>query len=202
MKRPFNPTTRKEQIIEAADVILKQVGTQGFTVDKVVEYLGIAKGTVYKYFQSKDDILAEVSTKALSQLLNYFKLCEQNTPHGLEKTKASIMSCYYYSIDCPEYFELIVHMERPEFRTQSESHKKMSAKLQDHFAEHVRLQQKKGVIRKDIDPMVANYLAWGSCMGMMQFLNSKRVFLQNVEKIEQKDLMESFVDVLVRGMTS
>jgi AcrR family transcriptional regulator len=47
-------------------MVLQEVGVNNFTIDQVVDYLGIAKGTVYKYFKSKDDVLAEVSVKALN----------------------------------------------------------------------------------------------------------------------------------------
>lgn len=201
-KKHLTPSTRRQQIINAADVVLQQVGVNDFTVDKVVEYLGIAKGTVYKYFQSKDDVLAEVSAKALNQLLNYFKMSERNSPEGLEKTKSIIMSCYHYSIDCSRYFELIVYLERPEFHSLAESHKKVSHNLQTFFADHIKQQQKKGFVRKDIDPVMANYMAWGSSMGIMQFLDSKKAFLENSENIKQKELMEAYVDVMVRGMAA
>lgn len=199
-RKHLTPTTRRQQIINAADVVLQEVGVNDFTVDKVVDYLGIAKGTVYKYFESKDDVLAEVSAKALNQLLNYFKLSERNSPEGLEKTRSIIMSCYHYGVDCSRYFELIVYLERPEFHSHAESHKKVSADLQSFFADHIREQQRKGYIRKDIDPLMANYMAWGSSMGIMQFLDSKKAFLENSEDIKQKELMEAYVDVMVRGM--
>jgi len=202
LRKHLNPATRREQIIAASDVILQQVGVNDFTIDKVVEYLGIAKGTVYKYFSSKDDVLAEVSAKALNQLLNYFKLSELNSPEGLDKTRSVIMSSYHYSIDCPKYFELIVYLERPEFETLSEAHKKVSTSLNNYFSNHIKEQQDKGFIRKEIDPLMANYMVWGSSMGVMQFLDSKKAFFENTEHIQQKKLMETFVEIIVQGMAA
>ncbi|WP_299532541.1 TetR/AcrR family transcriptional regulator [Ulvibacterium sp.] len=200
-KKHLKPASRREQIINAADLVLLDVGVKDFTIDKVVEYLGIAKGTVYKYFQSKDDVLAEVSTKALNQLLNYFKMSERNSPDGPEKTKAVIMSCYHYSKDYPKYFELIVYLERPEFKTSAESHRKASTKIQEFFIGHIELQKEQGYFKKNINPMMMNYLCWGSSMGVMQFLDSKRAFLEQEQNISQEELMTSFVEVFVNGMT-
>ncbi len=199
-KKHLTPSIRRQQIINAADVVLQEVGVNDFTIDKVVEYLGIAKGTVYKYFESKDDVLAEVSAKALNQLLNYFKLSEQNSPEGLEKTKAIIMSSYHYSIDYARYFELIIYLERPEFHSFAQNHKKVSLDLQVFFADHIKEQKQKGYVRNDIDPLMTNYLVWGTSMGIMQFLDSKKAFLENSENIQQQELMEAYVEVIVRGM--
>lgn len=199
-RKHLSPAERHEQIIRAADTVLQIVGVNEFTIDKVVEYLGIAKGTVYKYFETKDDVLAEVASKALTQLLNYFKMSERNAPEGIEKTRAVMMACYHYGADCPKYFELIVYLERPEFKTIAESHKRVSQKLQDFFSNHIVSQQAKGYVRKNLEPVMANYLAWGSSMGIMQFLEAKKVFLEGTEQLTQKELMEAFVDVMVRGM--
>ena len=200
-RKHLKPASRKEQIINAADVILQDVGVNEFTIDKVVEYLGIAKGTVYKYFQSKDDVLAEVAVKALKQLLNYFKLSERNSPEGPEKTKAVIMSSFHYNQDYPRYFELLVDLERPEFKTSAESHKKASTEIQEFYINHIEEQKSKGHFNKDLDAVMMNYLCWGTSMGVMQFVESKKAFLENQENISQEALMASYVDVFVNGMT-
>ncbi|PRX54859.1 TetR/AcrR family transcriptional regulator [Flagellimonas meridianipacifica] len=193
-------TSKQKQIINAADSVLLEVGVIDFTVDKVVEHLGIAKGTVYKYFESKDDLLAEVSTKALNQLLNYFKLSERNTPKGIEQTRNILMSVYHYEQDYPRYFELLVHMERPDFSTTAESYLSISHLLQTFFTEHIQRQIDEGFIKPTVNPLISNYFCWGSCMGVMQFLDAKKAFLKDSEKIEQRELFESYVNVLIDGM--
>ncbi|MBP2831084.1 TetR/AcrR family transcriptional regulator [Aquimarina sp. U1-2] len=199
-RKHLSPLERREQIVMAADAVLQRVGVNDFTIDKVIESLGIAKGTVYKYFETKDDVLAEVSIKALNQLLNYFKLSERNSPEGIEKTRAVIMSCYYFGQDQSRYFELLVYMERPEFLTISDAYLEISNKLTNWYSSHIASQQEKGHIRKDIEPLVANYMTWGSCMGVMQFLDAKRIFIENNDEITQKQLMEAYVDVMIKGM--
>lgn len=200
-RKHLKATTRREQIIGAADIVLQDVGVNDFTIDKVVEYLGIAKGTVYKYFQSKDDVLAEVAVKALNQLLNYFKLSERNSPEGPEKTKAIIMSSYHYYKDYKKYFELVVDLERPDFKTTAESHKKASEKIQEFYINHIEEQKTKGYFKKDLDAVMMNYLCWGTSMGVMQFVESKKAFLTEEMNIQQEQLMQSFVDVFVDGMS-
>ena len=193
-------TSKQKQIVNAADTILLEVGVNEFTVDKVIEHLGIAKGTVYKYFESKDDLLAEVSTKALNQLLNYFKLSERNTPNGIEQTRNILMSVYHYEQDYPRYFELLVYMERPDFNTTAESYLSISHMLQTFFTEHIQRQIDNGFIKKTVNPLISNYFCWGSCMGVMQFMDAKKAFLKDSEKIEQSELFQSYVNVLVDGM--
>ncbi len=48
---------RRQQILSAADLVLIDAGIEDFTIDQVAERANIAKGTIYKYFKSKDEIL-------------------------------------------------------------------------------------------------------------------------------------------------
>lgn len=193
---------REKQIIIAADFVLREVGANNFTVDQVVDQLGVAKGTIYKYYKSKDDILAEVSVRALSLLLDYFKIAVENQKDGLEATKALIMSCYQYYLSHPQYFELIVYMERPDFKSSIKNYLKISEDLSNYLIEHIEKCQEKGLIKKELNATYCNYMIWGSCMGLMNFIESKRVFIEEFEKIDRKQLLQVYCETLVAGMAA
>lgn len=53
--------------------MLTEVGLDSFTVDQVVAKAGIAKGIVYKYYKSKDEVFSEISVKSLRKLLEVFR---------------------------------------------------------------------------------------------------------------------------------
>ena len=168
----------------------------------MVEQLEVAKGTIYKYYKSKDDILAEVSVNALKLLLDYFKIAVENQKDGLEATKAVIMACYQYYLSHPQYFELIVYMERPDFRSDVKSYTQASADLSNFVIEHVKCCQAKGTMKADLNPLYTNYVIWGSCMGIMNFIESKRVFIEQFEKIDRKELVKAYAETLVAGMAA
>ncbi|MEM1336706.1 MAG: TetR/AcrR family transcriptional regulator [Bacteroidota bacterium] len=193
---------REQQIINAADIILTQVGVQVFTIDRVIEFLGIAKGTVYKYFDSKDDLLAEVSVKALSMLLNYFRLSQNESVRGTDRTRAILSACYSFGQDYPQYIELLFYMERPEFSTGATNYITMSEKITDFVKRHIELEIENGNLRKNLDPNYTSHVMWGSCMGVMQFLDAKKNFLENVGTLTQKQLVETYIDIMVAGMAA
>jgi AcrR family transcriptional regulator len=196
----FPKLDREQQIIKAADHVLKEVGAHDFTVDKIVAYLGVAKGTIYKYYKSKDDILAEVSVEALKLLLDYFKKAVEKEENLLEATKALIMACYQYYLSHPKYFELIIYMERPDFNSSIKSYLGISQELKNYFTEHIRNCQSAGVIKEDLNATYCTYMIWGSCMGLMNFIEAKRVFIEDFEKIERKELLKVYSETLVAGM--
>jgi len=191
---------REQQIIYAADIVLKEVGAHEFTIDRIVAYLGVAKGTIYKYYKSKDDILAEVSVEALKLLLEYFKTAVENAMDLLEATKALIMACYQYYLSHPKYFELIIYMERPDFNSSIKNYLAISRELRNYFTAHIKNCQRAGVIKNDLDATYCTYMIWGSCMGLMNFIEAKRIFIEDFEKIGRKELLKVYSETLVAGM--
>jgi AcrR family transcriptional regulator len=51
---------RKSELIEAAETLFREEGYRQTSVSDIVKKVGVAQGTFYYYFQSKDDILNAV----------------------------------------------------------------------------------------------------------------------------------------------
>jgi len=56
-RREFVTAMMKDTICDAADSVLKKHGFSGITMDRVATTAGLAKGSLYNYFQDKDDLL-------------------------------------------------------------------------------------------------------------------------------------------------
>ena len=55
---------RKNEIIDTASHIFAQKGYDKTSVNDILNAIGIAKGTFYHYFKSKEEVLDAVITKA------------------------------------------------------------------------------------------------------------------------------------------
>ncbi|MVN91365.1 TetR/AcrR family transcriptional regulator [Mucilaginibacter aquatilis] len=191
---------REQQIIDAADKVLEEFGAHDFTIDKMVSHLSVAKGTIYKYYKSKDDVLAEVSVKALNVLLDHFKAAEKKRHDPLTALREMIMSFYRYYLMYPKYFELFIYMERPDFSSNVQSYLDISLEMKNYFTDHLKKCQAAGVIKSDLDTSYCTYIIWGSCMGLMNFIEAKKVFIEEIIKLNRKDLLELYADIIVGGM--
>lgn len=58
-KRAANRRNRREMILEKAMEVFAKNGSQGSTIADIAKAAGIAQGTVYVYFESKEDLLNE-----------------------------------------------------------------------------------------------------------------------------------------------
>jgi AcrR family transcriptional regulator len=60
---------RKQTICDAAMKVVARKGIKNVTVQDIADEAGVAKGTIYIYFQSRDEILAKTMDGATEQLL-------------------------------------------------------------------------------------------------------------------------------------
>lgn len=60
---------RKRKIVDNAARLFAAKGYHGTTVDEIVQATGIAKGTFYLYFESKEDLLVEVIKNLIDETL-------------------------------------------------------------------------------------------------------------------------------------
>ncbi|MGF7145635.1 AcrR family transcriptional regulator [Anaerotaenia torta] len=71
MSKPKDPELRREDIIKAAMALFREEGFEKTTVDGIAKKAGIAKGSVYNYFKSKESvyeaIISDLSMRMLSK---------------------------------------------------------------------------------------------------------------------------------------
>ena len=73
LKIPFKKQqfdAREEAILDAVNRLLSEKGFDLMTMDDVAEAVGVAKGSLYKHFSSKEKLAAAVMTRLLSQTLD------------------------------------------------------------------------------------------------------------------------------------
>ncbi len=64
-----NPDDRKIEIIETAERLFRENGFQKTSVDAIIQAMGVAKGTFYYYFKSKNAVLEAIVNRTLDQVV-------------------------------------------------------------------------------------------------------------------------------------
>ena len=63
---------REEAILDAVNRLLSEKGYDLMTMDDVADAVGVAKGSLYKHFSSKEKLAAAVMTRLLGQTIDVF----------------------------------------------------------------------------------------------------------------------------------
>ncbi len=77
----------KEKIFNAAIDIISQKGFYKATMDEIADKAGVAKGTLYYHFNSKDDILIFLIDEGLSLLKNQILEKISHMKNSIEKLR-------------------------------------------------------------------------------------------------------------------
>ncbi len=120
------PDVRKNEILDAAETLFTRKGYARTTINDVLDMLGIAKGTFYYYFASKEALMEAVIARAID--------------HGIEAVEAVVNES---SLSAEDKLRLIVAAPSPDADRRDELaeelHQANSAELHLHsMVESVR----------------------------------------------------------------
>ncbi|MBZ0264147.1 TetR/AcrR family transcriptional regulator [bacterium] len=72
-KKRFNPEGRRTAIIEATHTLFLESANIDLSVDEIVKRAGVAKGTFYLYFKSKDEVFHAIVEKMAEGIVDKVK---------------------------------------------------------------------------------------------------------------------------------
>lgn len=87
------PLERRSEIIDAAHELFQKKGYDKVTMQDVMNRLDIAKGTIYHYFRSKEQLLEAVIDKISEKMMSQMQAAmDQTKGNALEKIQALVQA--------------------------------------------------------------------------------------------------------------
>ncbi|MBP0019341.1 MAG: TetR/AcrR family transcriptional regulator [Cyanobacteria bacterium SBLK] len=110
MPKIVNKEKKRQDIVEASVQVFKCKGYQGTRIIDIAKEAGIGKGTVYEYFNSKDEIILGVFEELFLDYEQLLYTRAQSDRSAFEEIISSVASAFEDLDDCSElilvYFEL------------------------------------------------------------------------------------------------
>lgn len=124
MARGKDAEERKKEILDAAEVLFARKGFDETSTGDILEAVGIARGTLYYHFASKEDILDAVIERMTCQLLaDAKKITEEESLPVLERLTKAMLSL---NVQSPLGQEVMSQVHKPQ---NALLHQKMQARL-------------------------------------------------------------------------
>ena len=187
---------RRQDILNSAMEIFGEKGFHKGTIEDIAHNANIGKGTVYEYFDSKQEIFEQMILETLRGYTGEAKLVvdKENT------TKGKLRALLTFNIEFVEKKSAIIEKAFFGFENISKDfipsimklHDKIFIFIQDLVEEGIR----KGEINNSYDPKVITNILVNISYGLN---NGKRVF-NNSRPEESKELVKVLVDVLFNGL--
>lgn len=143
-------TDKYRQILDAAIKVFARQGFHQSTVAQVAKAAGVADGTIYLYFKSKDDILFQFYEYKARQVFERFRRAVDEATHAVDKLRNLVrthLSEFQNDINMAIVYQAETHQHR---RAVQEAIKEMSKMYRDIVTEIVELGQREGNLRPDL----------------------------------------------------
>jgi len=143
LKGAYMEEDKKEIIRKAATHIMARKGFYNTKASQIAEEAGIAVGTIYNYFNSKDDILEYIFAVELKKRYNYLKQLNDKDLMVMEKIETFLIKHFQEIINSPDTGRILVR--------EKDFPRKMN---QDYIADY--LTKLPAMIMKMLDEAIAN----------------------------------------------
>ena len=102
---------RKREILDTANELIDENGYEDTTIEMIINKIGIAKGTFYHYFRSKDDLLNNLVDELIEEVTQRIKEITDRDENAI--TKMFALSTYFRTLAIGrERFSDYLHEEK------------------------------------------------------------------------------------------
>jgi AcrR family transcriptional regulator len=164
------PITKKSDLIDAALALFMRKGIKATTTRDIAVRAGISEGTIYRHFESKDELAEIIFQDNLDYFANFLKGYLKNTNSSQEMLSAFIEGCFEFSRREPRRYGFIMSAHQTELRKLSRE----KMKPRQMLIKILRLGQKQKVFR-NMNASLAAAMVFGTVMQTIFYLKSGRI---------------------------
>jgi TetR/AcrR family transcriptional regulator len=200
IKRQTRIDGKKNFILLAAEKIMTNKGINGLNMDLVAQETNFAKGTLYLYFKSKEEILAHLTIKARQLLLDKFQRSIKGISNEVEQLKAVLWANFYFGQKNKLYYELLSFYEVNNSLKETEELKESIAGLAIFITKIVEDGKSKNLIKPTANARELVYILWATNVGMMQLISVRGQALKRDFGIAAKTIYNSYINSIISGL--
>ena len=199
-RREREKEARKEQILAAARKLLFEKGLQSTSINQIARKAELGVGTIYFYYQSKEEIFYSLQDEGLDILFREIdSIGRADTPPD-EKLRSTGMAYLRFSSEQKDYFDIINYfLATPtvilgsELKAQIDHKGSLILKLIDGF---IREGISGGMFRP-VDSKKVAVMFWGALHGLTQFKKLEDTVLEGEN---HQHMFNYAVDQLIDGL--
>lgn len=191
---------RRETILQAAEAVMMANGLHGLSIDLIAQETELAKGTIYLYFKSKEEILGILTVKSRHILYNEFEKIAATPAAPIEKLHQIIKANYTFYKTNPLYYDLVSLYEANSQLTETEEMYQWSNNITQLVTNIVVQAQKDGVLNQSINPLHFTTCMWGMTVGILQLIKVRGAILKEKLGVSEEDMLATFLEIFENGI--
>jgi len=165
-RRPRRGGDKRARILRAAVKVFAKNGFYATRVSEVAKAAGVADGTIYLYFKSKDDLLVSLFEDRVEKLLSYMRDELPKLPTAPAKLRRIIELQLGLLEGERDLAEVLTVILRQSTKLMKEYAAPKFAAYLDSLARVVSEGQAEGHFRGDVQPHLVARMTWGALDGI------------------------------------
>ncbi len=187
---------RRAEILRAAERIFVAEGYEGATIRKIADEVGVSSTCLYMHFRDKDEILLEICTAAMEQLLALNSEISARPVDAVERVRMMLTAYVEFALGNPNAYRLVFcasPLGGSDLKQQL-THQ-LGAQCFERFTDVVREIAADGRLRIG-DPRTVHQALWASCHGLISLMITK----PNVDWVAPAEITRVLIDGLLFGL--
>lgn len=184
---------KRELIINAALKLFVDHGFHGTATSKIAQEAGVANGTLFQYFKTKDELIVSLYIHFKEELSGYIARNTAENKGIKEKIKTQILSSLFWALDHPTKFRFIQQFQTSPYISQV-GQEEINKQIEPHL-QLIQTAIKQGII-KPIPVDLVYALMINQVFGLYQFISSKKL-----SKTKQQETIETTFEMLWNMLT-
>ena len=200
---------RRQIILEAAEKMFLSKGYEETTMDEIANEAEFSKGTVYKYFVSKDELYIAIGSKAYDLIIKYTKDFIEKEEPGMKQLMAIGYAYYEFTKDYPNYASIFhdIAVKLPDIDTKPEKklseiqnvYISLSNNYRDILFKILSDAIKIKTVRADKNPLLIGYVLSTLTTGLVKKLMQSENFLKK-HRLKSDEIIDFVFEILGEGL--
>ena len=178
-RREHERETRRQLILDAAKDVFAKRGFLSATMEEIAEQCELAVGTLYRYFQSKEELYVSLLCEAMEKFHQGIEAARSRDIPPNEQLRAVWQFFYDFYREQPEYYRALMFLHNEGLRNtiSPDVIKEINHRAGRNFrlvAEIVQAGVDAGLYRPDLDTRGVVDVLWSLLMGLVQLIETRR----------------------------
>ncbi|MDI6891530.1 MAG: TetR/AcrR family transcriptional regulator [Actinomycetota bacterium] len=189
-----NLNDKRRTIMEAALRVIANKGFHGATTSKIAKLAGVAEGTIYNYFENKEDLIISLFEETWRKLTERAETRISNLEHPNDKLEAIFDEVMGLFEKNPHLIEVFLIEIKPGSLFYEKKVQSLLSFL-DLIEGIIREGQSLRIYKRDLDPKATRMVIFGAAQGIIH-----GAFLEGAESFSLKAAKETLKRILKSGL--
>lgn len=193
---------RKNDIIDAAERLFFKHGFENVSMDQIARESELAKGTLYLYFKSREDLHYSIVNRVLEMLSKVLQRDYDKHASGAENLINLGKSYIAFSTQYPDHIRAIMMFDSSKFE-KLETNQSLKILEPDSplmlLIHIIRKGQMDGSVRKDIPDRELALILWSHLASVLELV-SLRLPLVKALEIDENELLNKQFEISISGV--